>query len=117
MSILNFSYINKARGSEAWDGITYTFNFKCVPKDKIGQHDEKSFIKLYYITVGCSNLLKEMNLKNLTDDDIVNLLYWRACEAIKEDRLKEQQVVTLHSSEIYNYDSSIKFHNRKSFDV
>lgn len=117
MSILNFIYINKEIGSEAWDGITYTFKFKCVPKDKIGQYDEKSFIKIYYIIVDCSNLLKEMNLKNLTDDEIVKLLYWRACEAIKEDRLKEQQMVTLHWSEIQNYDSSIKFRNPDSFDV
>jgi hypothetical protein len=117
MSILNFSYINKAKGLEALDVITYTFNFKCVPKDKIGQYDEKSFIKIYYITVSCPKLLKAMHLKNLTDDEIIKLLYWRACKAIKEDRLKEKQVLTLHWSEIHNYDSSIKFPNPESFDV
>ena len=88
-----------------------------MPKDIIGQYDEKSFIKIYNITVSCPKLLKAMHLKYLTDVEIVNLLYWRACEAIKEEPLKEQQVVTLHWSEIHNYDSSIKFHNPKSFDV
>jgi hypothetical protein len=117
MSIFNFSYINKAIGSEAFDVITYTFNFKCVPKDKVGQHDEKSFIKIYYITVSCSGLLRAMHLKNLTDDEIIKRLYWRACKAIKDDRLKEKQVLALNESEIHYYDPSIKFPNPESFDV
>lgn len=119
MSILTFSLITYSRVSEAWDGITYAFDFKSIPKEKIGEPDEKLAIKVHHIVIRCSGTL--IAIWNLADGDFIKVLYWYAHKAITENPSEKEQIIELHSGNTPGecpYDPKvINFPNPNPFDV
>ena len=96
MEILTFSLVTHGKVSETWDGLTYAFDFRCLPKDKIGKPDQNGYMKFFNITVKITGTL--VAISNLSNANLIKVLYFYACEAIKREPLNNKQVVLLHTN-------------------
>jgi len=119
MEILTFTLMTHAKINEFWDGLTYTFHFKCLPKEKVGEPDEGSATTIYHVVVRISGTLSA--LWQLGNVDLIKVLYMYSQQALKENPYKNNQTMELHSGNTsskcqYN-PKDIKFPEPIPFDV
>lgn len=114
MDMLTFSlkFYGETLDAERWPGITYEFHFECLPKLQCGSNDN-----MHHVIVRLSSFLDW----GLSNDDIIKVLYWFACQEIRKNPLIKEHVKELLPSNSPNKCpldlNDIKFPNPPPFEV